>query len=651
MSKPAKKQSKKMKNTKPADAQSTSVQSGTQAKPAGTSETQLAAGKPNTAVSNSTAVTASPPKPNPPAPNVKGQSRFLEIAFVVFVVAVLGIAALWYFKPWEPRHDGRTLSAWAEQLKSPDKNEREQAAKALVAIGASAVPKVEEVLRKFESKSKNKAHTSAVRAESAYVLGEMGSKAAKAIPTLVSALKSQRREVQIEAIRALGKIGTEDVIEPLIRLFEIPSPVVHQEAVNALAAVGEPALSRLREMLVERTPLTRMSVISVLAQIGEPAKDVVPDLIRAIERANTNARIAHAKWETAVLEKRKTLEPIYQRQEVVEQRIASLGKTAVVRIGLPNKSLVRPFISAVMEEPEKGKRNPGSLTELVTALGDDDLAVRNNASFILTAAKAFSVPDLRKGLKHDKPRVRANALRVLAEIDPKDENLASAVIPLVKDTDATVRANAAKALAKLSPEEPSAIKAITELLDDQEMYVRTGAVEALGHFNPDVPEVMTGLIKGLQDVELRVRLRAAETIGKLGPKAKAAVPVLAKRLNLEGIAGKYRIAAALSEIGADAKEATPALLVALRDGAALTRRYSAEALGKIGPVSDKVVPALTKALDDSEPPVVLAAVRSLGQIGGKASAAVSKLRELQTNQKVGPELQEAITKSLAQIQK
>ncbi|MGF1580214.1 MAG: HEAT repeat domain-containing protein [Gemmataceae bacterium] len=605
-----------------------------------------------TSDSYSSAIAPGAPKSSttlPATPN--SRSRVTEIAFLVISLVLVGGVVVWYFKPWEPRHNGRTLSAWTEQLKSQEEEKRQKARQSLVAIGESAVPKVEDLLKSFVSKTQDKGHTLAVRVEAIRVLGEMGPTAAPAIPTLLSILKTETGELQVHAIRALGKIGSQDVIDPLVGLFESRSPRLHQEAVDALGNIGKAAVPRLQEMLKERTPLSRMVAVRVLERIGEPAQETVPNIIRSIELANENARVAHENWEKAIADKQAQLQAYFQALEGTEKRIVMEATKAVVRIGLPTKSLIPQFIKAVMGQPKAGNRNPESLLkELVNALGDADRDVRDNAALVLRATKKYGVSGLIDGLQNNNHFVRANAVLVLGDIHPDKAKLVKLLKPMIKDTHAIVRANVAKTLVRLEPEDADVTRAVVGMLDDNDLYVRTGVVEALGNLKSDAPEIIEGLIKGLQDSEARVRFRAAEMIGELGQKAKAAVPVLAKRLKAEGLAGSYRMAAALSQIGSDAEAATPALLEALNDDAVLTRRYAAEALGKIGAVSNNVVPALIKTLEDEEVSVVLAGVRSLGQIGPQASRAIPKLRNLQRNGQLGPAFRQAIAKSLEMIQ-
>src|SRR3954466_10362435 len=93
----------------------------------------------------------------------------------------------------EPVHDGKPLSSWREQLRSPDVNARRAALGAIGTIGPDAkkaVPDLAALLKDADEK---------VRVDAAQALWSMSDDAAGAIPDLVAALKDKTADVRYHA--------------------------------------------------------------------------------------------------------------------------------------------------------------------------------------------------------------------------------------------------------------------------------------------------------------------------------------------------------------------------------------------------------------------------------------------------------------------
>jgi HEAT repeat protein len=78
--------------------------------------------------------------------------------------------------------------------------------------------------------------------ESAFVAGiaadALSMLGAEAIPALAEMLRHERPTVRLLAVRALGRIGTEQAIEPLCGVLEDPNYLVSQSALDALEELG-----------------------------------------------------------------------------------------------------------------------------------------------------------------------------------------------------------------------------------------------------------------------------------------------------------------------------------------------------------------------------------------------------------------------------
>jgi hypothetical protein len=109
------------------------------------------------------------------------------------------------FGPPQPPGAGRgpdfkeLIPALLDALKDNDADVRQSAASALASIGRPAIDPLVDVLR---DKDQNKE----LRANAAYVLGQMGHNAQEALPTLTKALKDDDKDVRRRAAFAVQRI-------------------------------------------------------------------------------------------------------------------------------------------------------------------------------------------------------------------------------------------------------------------------------------------------------------------------------------------------------------------------------------------------------------------------------------------------------------
>jgi len=86
-----------------------------------------------------------------PAQNAPSKPRRLRTRLLALCAVCLAIFLVFEWAPWEPRHGGKRLGKWLEQLKYGDADEMEQASAALLAIGPEAAPGLARILVEGES--------------------------------------------------------------------------------------------------------------------------------------------------------------------------------------------------------------------------------------------------------------------------------------------------------------------------------------------------------------------------------------------------------------------------------------------------------------------------------------------------------------------
>ncbi len=110
---------------------------------------------------------------------------------------------------------------------------------------------------------------------------------------MIKALGDDDESVRWAAARALGEIGDERSIEPLIRSFGDEDEDVCEAAYDALAEIGKPAIEPLISALEDEDVWVRWYAVNALGEIGD-AKAVEP-LRRLISDSNEEVRDAAAR--------------------------------------------------------------------------------------------------------------------------------------------------------------------------------------------------------------------------------------------------------------------------------------------------------------------------------------------------------------------
>jgi ATP/ADP translocase/HEAT repeat protein len=116
------------------------------------------------------------------------------------------------------------------------------------------------------------------RATGAGILGDIGVK--NFYHPLLSLLTDSEMEVRIAAIRAAGKMGSQELLPALV--YRIEDPATRSVASEALAAFGASAVQLLSRVLAnpDENPNTRLAIPPILARIGDrAAMDVLFDHI------------------------------------------------------------------------------------------------------------------------------------------------------------------------------------------------------------------------------------------------------------------------------------------------------------------------------------------------------------------------------------
>jgi HEAT repeat protein len=421
-----------------------------------------------------------------------------------------------------------------------------------------------------------------VREAASDALGELGDP--RAVDSLLDALSDEYWPVRKAAASSLGEIGDPGAVEPLIAALR--AELTHRAGAAVPVRFGYTDFPGLHDSWT-----ARRAIVVALGRLGD-ARGALP-LVEALRDDHKWVRVDAA------------------------EALGKLGDAravdALIGVLTDSDSLVRATAAAALDRlawrPDDGAAGAaywiatqqwakcgetGAIAPLISALGDEDPAIRGGAARTLADVGTRAVPPLIDALQDPHMTLRG-------------------------------RSGAAEALGGIG--DARAVEALLPLLDDREISVRRAAAQALGRLGDT--RAAEPLVSALADHDADMRTAAAEALQQLAwrPEGTAA-------------GAAYWVATHQWDEAVRAAAVEP-LIMALQDPDASVRKPAAEALGKLGDA--RAIAPLSGALGDSDIRVARAAARALvamyssGKLDEAQRARVLALRERITFQDDVPE--------------
>jgi len=446
------------------------------------------------------------------------------------------------------------------------------------------------------------------RPAAARALGNLGPRAKRAVPALITLLKDPDYELPTQAAYTLGRIGPAakaaaaplaaalagsqdqylcqaagqslvemgpDAIEAVPTLIEIvksgglhQSPWPRPAALRALNGIGAAAVPHLAALLDQASPILKAQVIASIGRFGSRASGAVPAMTAELKDEHTAVRSAAASALGSIGSGAKSAAPTLT--EAVKDKAAAVRVNAAMALVKINGdvTVAVPILVAILQnrgpgwEAEQALARRTAETAASTRQLSDDLERFGDASVRLAAVGGLgeigaganlAIPVLLESLADSEYRLVQAAAGVLAKLGPQIRR--AAVLRLVealKQENARVRSNAASTLAgiDIDPELPVVV-ALIELLGEKNENVRQAAAYALARIGRQ-PLAVSVLVKALKNPKANVRREAAALVGRAGAKAKEAVEPLAELLRDEDSRVSKAAAGSLIKIDADA---------------------------------------------------------------------------------------------------
>jgi HEAT repeat protein len=453
-------------------------------------------------------------------------------------------------------------------LRDPDQSVRTAAARALNAQrrapsddAASLLPGLLEALRKPDAEC---------QAAAAVTLGNLGSAAKSALPTLLGALKTppdypiaprnRFHEDPLPAIiEAIGRIGTDDpeiVGRFLALLGDESQSRLHDSLSRGLLALG-PAAAPAVPALIERSR-KRISALSYppeflgLHRIG-------PEGLAALARVMEDPS-------ADLLTRRLACRALTRANPKPPEVVAALTRM----LEAPEAGLKWAAACSLASSRQEVSRVVPVLTEAWRATGRWDRT---------TVARAFgdlgpgSWDALFDGLQAADRNVRIATFEALVELAPDDPRLTAALIRALEAPEPTLRSSAARLLGEVRPADAGpAVLALMGLLD------REALVGADYRTSVTVPQNDSSRTE-TREVPV---LDAFATLRELGPRSSPAAAGLKTLMSRDLPLIRSNTLAALAAIGPEARSAASEILAALFDRDADVRIAAIKAVDAVG---------------------------------------------------------------------
>lgn len=322
---------------------------------------------------------------------------------------------------------------------------------------------------------------------------------ADAVTEQIAALRDEDWAIRSEAAGLLGTFKDPRAVVPLVSLLRDEDRSVREAAIEALRAIGAPAVETVGTCLAEPDLSVQESALAILAVIAD--ERVLAPLVKALHSGDWIVRMHATK---------------------------ALGRV----------------------------RNADAVEPLIPLLQDKVKAVREEAAAALAAIGDAAIPSLLKTLRHEDWLVRLHAVESLGKAQSK-----RAVEPLLavlfNDQDSAVREDTVRALGEIG--DPQAVEYLFTAM--REPGLRTLAVDALGRIGdpravPVLIDVLSGAgpphatrtVAGCGDQwneEAMTQSAAARALGLIGDEV--AIPSLLAALNRTFT--RAEAAAALAKFG------------------------------------------------------------------------------------------------------
>ncbi|MFQ5715313.1 MAG: HEAT repeat domain-containing protein [Candidatus Scalinduaceae bacterium] len=441
---------------------------------------------------------------------------------------------------------------------------------------------------------------SAIKQQALIALGNIGDE--RALKPLLICLRDKNAGVRREAVKALRYFDSDRAIEPIIMALADSDVGVRREAAATLGYLLK-AEQTIRKASIQRK---RLGVPPLLRALEDEDSIVRREAVKALGFSESyracipvtrmlDDNIKKVRKDATItlglLRDRRAIEPLIEILKDTDEE-ASIRAEAVISLNrLESKIAMEPLLKALKDEDSKIRRKAASV---FVALFEDDEGV--------VFRKKQAIEPLLEALNDGDPLVRREVVKALGLI--KDRQVTEHLMRSLTDEDSGVRQTAIKSLRHIVGKD--AVPDVVNALGDENYKVRTEAILTLCTLGDN--EVIPYLMNALKDDNVEVRRQAVISMGTFGDKK--VIEVLLKVIKDEN-ENQYVRLSAFSSLNKIGKDTDPKILIDLLENSNYEIRK--EATRCLGVLKDKgVIESLINKLTDEDKEVRREAVLALG---------------------------------------
>ena len=342
--------------------------------------------------------------------------------------------------------------------------------------------------------------------------------------------------------------------ENLIRTCFGPSFTIADQAGEALASIGKPAVPALQKVIVKRgNDAARIRAIDALGQIGHEASGAVSALCKCARDDNESIRYhAVVSLGKVAPDPEKVVAPL---TEALDDEAPNVKSAAVLALGAMGRKAeaALPQLVAMLDMNDMrsefagfyypvplrmdvaeaigkiGIRDKIAMAKLEAMLQDEDSLVRIAAATAhcqLSDDPHLGLTVLRRELQDRSRRTdsASRAAAALGQLGRRALPVAHELSAAMDHEDPVVRAKAVEAIGAVRP--VGFVDLIVPKCEDPEAIVRASAIESLGSADVDDPRLIDLFIEALSDPDWGVRFWSMEALSCRGRRSTKAIPLL-----------------------------------------------------------------------------------------------------------------------------
>jgi HEAT repeat protein len=481
------------------------------------------------------------------------------------------------------------------------------------------------------------------RVQAARELHDLDPQPETVLPIYVEGLKSDQLGTRMEAAKGLTRLGpaARAALPELIEVLKRPDSASLNDVHSVLAFIDAPAVPPLIELLTSGKADPRLSaaVMNVLSRIGAPA---MPAILPLLSDRDAKTRAVGCRliifMGPAGKDAVAKLTPLLQDNDVNVRRasvnaLGSIGPAARSAtpglIELSHDKVLDLRLSA-MKALEQVLADPKRVRPLVEkALQDDIVLVRVRAVSLLWYVAPKDPQLLTRVLELLKQRIgRPELLDLLGRMGPAAARAVPELTKLLTQREPGLRSQVLKALAGIGADARSAVPAMVDLLPGENVALRQAVLRALVSIgSDDSTRIVPAVLETAKKDSTYTRTMCLNLLGQHGRKAAAAVPWLVAELHRPANNDTIPLIEALRQIDAERarKEALPVLRNLLVGPSSLRMQAAGELL-RLQPENKEALTILTDGLQGKDDYTRQQAGQALATLGMTARAAVPALR-------------------------